>query len=141
MLSLCQQPSAIMDNGFSLSRLDPLEIKRNQIIEVLKRSEPLDSENTTYPYITRQNMVHLCHLYGKHFQHNLPIIHAPTFNMIESPPILLLAIMLVGACYSKGSIPPVEVIKLAMRLLTSIAAEPVSCPSVLIPQDPPANLL
>ena len=136
MLSFYQPSPAVVDNGFSLSRLDPLEAKCNQIIELLKRTGPLDSQNATYPYITRHNMVHLCHLYGRHFQHNLPIIHAPTFDMLKSPPIMLLAIMLVGACYSKGSIPSAEVSKLAMRLLTAIAAEPVSSlSSVLIVQD------
>ena len=142
MLSIYQPLPAFVDNGFSLSRLDPLEAKRNQIIELLKRSAPLDSENVTYSYITRDNIVHLCHLYGKHFQHNLPIIHAPTFDMSKSPPILLLAIMLVGACYSEGSIPPADVTKLAMRLLTAIAAEPVSCiSSALIVQDLLADVL
>jgi Fungal specific transcription factor domain len=142
MISLYQPSSAFMDSGFSLTRLDPLEAKRNQIIELLRRSTPLDSENATYPYITRQNMVHLCHLYGRHFQHNLPIIHAPTFDMLKTPPILLLAVMLVGACYSKGSIPPAEVTKLAMRLLTAIAAEPVISPSsVFIAQGPTADVL
>ena len=125
ILSFYQPSPAYVGNGFSLARLDPLEAKCNQIIELLKRSGTLDSENTTYSYITRHNMVHLCHLYGKHFQHNLPIIHSPTFDMLKSPPILLLAIMLVAACYSKGFIPPAEVTKLAMRLLTAIAAEPV----------------
>lgn len=113
-------------NGFSLARLDPLEAKCTEINELLKRSAPLDSEDVACSYITRHNMVHLCHLYGKHFQHNLPIIHSPTFDMLKSPPILLLAIMLVGACYSEGSIPPAQVTELAMRLLTAIGAEPVS---------------
>lgn len=70
-------------------------------------------------------MTYLCHLYGKHFQSSLPIVHSPTFDMLKSPPILLLAIMLVGACYAKETIPPAQITKLAMRLLTAIGLEPV----------------
>ena len=75
-------------------------------------------------------MVHLCHLYGRHFQYNLPIIHSPTFDILKASPILLFAIMLVGACYSEGSIPQDQVTKLAIRLLTIIEAEPVRLPCI-----------
>lgn len=126
LLSFHQPSHSFLGNGFSLARLDPVEAKCYQIIELLKRSEPIVSEDLAYPYITRYNLVHLCHLYGKYFQRNLPIIHSPTFDVLKSPPILLLAIILVGACYSEGFIPADDVTKLAMRLLTVIADEPVS---------------
>ena len=126
LLSFYQSSCPSIGNGFSLNRLDPLEAKCNELIELLKQSDPLDSEDIPSQFITRRNIVHLCHLYGKHFQHNMPIIHSPTFDILKSPPILLLAIMLVGACYSEGSIPPTQVTKLAMRLLAVIGAEPVS---------------
>ena len=113
-------------DGFSLARLDPIEAKCSEIIDLLKRSDPSDSEEILHSYITRNKMVSLCHLYGKHFQHNMPIIHSPSFDILKSPPILLLAIMLVGACYAEDSIPPPQVTKLAMRLLAAIGAEPAS---------------
>jgi len=124
--SFPQPPSPCTGNGFSLNRLDPLRGKCDDIIELLKRASSHDTDETIYGYITRQNMVHLCHLYGKHFQQNIPFIHAPTFDMTQSPPPLLLAIMLVGACYAPDTIFPSQVVKLARRLLTAIALEPVS---------------
>lgn len=121
------QPSrAFTDDGFSLARLDPIEAKCTEIIDLLKQSDPTDAEEIIYSCITRNNMVRSCHLYGKHFQHNLPIIHSPSFDILKSPPILLLAVMLVGACYADDSIPPAQVTKLAMRLLAAIGAAPAS---------------
>ena len=125
-LPLTQSTRAFTDDGFSLARLDPLEAKCSEITALLKRSEPTASEETIDPYITRDNMVRACHLYGKHFQHNMPIIHSPSFDILTSPPILLLAVILVGACYAEDSIPPAQVPKLAMRLLAAIGAEPAS---------------
>ena len=125
-LPLTQPTRAFTDDGFSLARLDPIEAKCSEIIDLLKRSDPTDSEEIIHPYITRNNMVRSCHLYGKHFQHNLPIIHSPSFDILKSPPILLLAVMLVGACYSEDSIPPAQVTMLAMRLLAVIGSEPAS---------------
>jgi hypothetical protein len=115
-----------ISNGFSMNRLDPLQAKCNDIIELLKQVDPHGTDQSIHAYITRQNLVHLCHLYGKHFQQNLSIIHSPTFDMTKSPPYLLLAIMLVGACYAPDTIPASQVAKLARRLLTAIALEPVS---------------
>ena len=115
----------LTSSGFSLTRLDPLESKCNELIDLLKRADPLNSNKAIYPYISRHNMVHLCHLYGQNFQNNVPIIHSPTFDMVKAPPILLLAIMLVGACYSEDSIPAAQITKLAMQLLTVIGLEPV----------------
>ena len=124
--SFQQMPNPSISNGFSLNRLDPLRRKCDEIIELLRRASSHDADEIIYGYITRQNMVHLCHLYGKHFQQNMSIIHAPTFDMAQSPPTLLLAIMLVGACYTPDTIFPSQVAKLARRLLTAMALDPVS---------------
>ena len=121
-----QPAPAFIADGFSLARLDPIAAKCSQIIDLLKESEVPDSEGSSYVYITRDNLVRTCHHYGKHFQHNLPIIHSPSFNVLESPPILLLAVMLVGSCYTENSIPPAQVTKLAMRLLSVIGSQPAS---------------
>ena len=126
ILPFYQDSHSTIGDGFSLARLDPLEAKCNEIIDLLKRSDPLHSEGISYSYITRHNMLHLCILYGKHFQHNLPIIHSPTFDIAKSPPMLVLAIMLVGACYSEGSISSAQVTELALRLLNLIELQPVS---------------
>ena len=116
-------PHFISNGGFSLLRLDPLRGKRDDIIELLNRANPLDIDQSIYSYITRDNMVHLCHLYGRNFQQNMSIIHAPTFDIAKSDPKL--AVMLVGACYSPDTIPASHVAKLARRLLNAIAVETV----------------
>ena len=77
-------------------------------------------------FITRHNLVFCSELYGKHFQPNIPILHMPTFYLIEASPILLLAVMLVGACYSDKLIPVSLINKLSMRLVVLIANQPVS---------------
>lgn len=55
----------------------------------------------------------------------MSIIHAPTFDITKSDPALSLVVMLVGACYSPDTIPASHVVKLARRLVTAIALEPV----------------
>jgi hypothetical protein len=125
-LPLTTPTRTFTNDGFSLARLDPIEAKCSEIIALLKRLDPTDSEGIVDPYITRNNMVQGCHLYGRHFQRNLPIIHSPSFDILTSPPILLLAVILVGACYDENTIPPTQVTKLAMRLLAAIGAEPVN---------------
>lgn len=127
VFSLFIQPSrAFTGDGFSLARLDPIEVKCNEIIDLLKRSDPSDSGEDICHYITRKNIVYSCYLYGKHFQRNFPIIHSPSFDIVKSPPILLLAVMLVGACYAKDSIRLAQVTKFAIRLPIAIGAEPAS---------------
>ena len=103
--------------------------KCDEIIELLKRADPLNVGSAVYPYISRSNMVHLCHLYGQNFGHNVPIVHSPSFDLVEAPPVLLLAIMLVGACYSPGSIPAAQITKLAIQLLNVISLEQVNVQS------------
>ena len=78
------------------------------------------ANSTVTAFITRHNLVICSELYGKHFQPNVPILHMPTFYLIEASPILLLAVMLVGACYSDKMIPVSLINKLAMRLLVLI---------------------
>ena len=129
--SFQQMATPLNTDNFSLHKLDPLRCKCEEIIEVLKRADAHDADQAIYSYITRDNMVYLCHLYGKHFQQNMSIIHAPTFAIWNSPPTLILAIMLVGACYSPDTIPASQVAKLARKLLTTMALEPVSSPFAL----------
>lgn len=39
-------------------------------------------------------------VYFEHFHEQLPVLHLPTFGPSSSPPLLLAAIICVGACYS-----------------------------------------
>ena len=106
--------------GFLLQQIDPVEAKCLEIRNLLQDSEPFMANSTVTAFITRHNLVICSELYGKHFQPNVPILHMPTFYLIEASPILLLAVMLVGACYSDKMIPVSLINKLAMRLLVLI---------------------
>jgi len=112
--------------GFSVEQIDPVEAKCIEIRTLLHRSEPLVPDDVISTYITRDNLLLCSKLYGDHFQRNLPILHSPTFKLIDTSPILLLAITLVGACYSDGLIPAAYITKLAIRLLILIQNQPVS---------------
>lgn len=111
--------------GFSQDRIDPVESKCCLMREVLLNGEPLGAHKEVKTYVTRENVTLCSELYGKHFQPNVPILHRPTFDLTQTSPILLVAIMLVGACYKEDLIPVYESSKLAMRLLVIIEQQPV----------------
>ena len=115
----------VSEGGFTMSQLDPTEAKCLEIRALLAGSWTSKDEDAL-AYINRSNLVLCVGLYGKRFQPNLPIIHLPTFTLIETSPTLLLALMLVGACCSESSVPRAIIDKLAMRLLFSIGSQAVS---------------
>lgn len=118
--------------GFSVKQIDPVEAKCFEIRELILNGEPIEAHDAINTYITRDNIILCSELYGKHFQPNVPILHRPTFDLTRTSPILLLAIMLVGACYSGGLIPVQHITKLAMRLLALIEQQSVNSPFDII---------
>ena len=110
--------------GFSLHQIDPVGAKCLEIQTLLRNSEAFVSPDIVTRYLTRTNLATCIELYGRHFQPNVPILHMPTFNVAKTSPILLLAMMLVGACYSNKLIPVSHINKLAMQLLTLIEHQP-----------------
>ena len=120
-----QSPKA---SRFSLLQIDPVEAKCIEIQTLLEGSEPLVTQDMIYQCVTHRNLLLFSRLYSKHFQYNFLILHSPSFKLIETPPILLLAIMLIGACYAEKpeSLPSAYVTKLAMRLLVIVENQPVS---------------
>ena len=106
--------------------MDPVEAKCAEIRHLLKGSWPLVTDEMISTYFTRENVVQFCGLYGKAFQRNYSILHAPTFKLTETPPILLLAIVIAGSNCCDGPIPMVDIVKLAMRLLILVQNQPVS---------------
>lgn len=117
--------------GFSLQQIDPVEAKCLEIRNLLQEPEPFVDKTVVAAFITRNNLVLCSELYGKHFQPNVPILHMPTFYLIEASPILLLAVMLVGACYAENLVPVSLINKLAMRLLVLIENQLVSVTLVI----------
>ena len=114
-----------------MHQVDPVEARCLEIRILLQNSEPFVAKDIVTAYITRHNLIRCTELYGKHFQPNVPILHMPTFNLTEASPILLLAIMVVGACYSDDLIPNSHTNKLAMRLLVLIENQPVTSTIIL----------
>ena len=117
--------------GFSTKQVDPVESKCAAIRTLLQGSEPLVTEDMIARYINRETLLVCIQSYGNYFQRNLPILHSPTFELIETSPILLLAIMLVGASYSDDLIRAAHIVKFAMRLLILIENQPVSSSTAL----------
>lgn len=103
--------------GLSIAQLDPVEAKCTEMRELLGDSTKLASKDIIDTYINRSNLVSCTDLYVKYFQPNVPIVHIPTFQVTEASPILLLSMVLVGACYAKDIIPMPIISRLAMRLL------------------------
>ena len=119
-------PLLPISDSFSIAQMDPVEAKCQQIRQLLEDSRPPVSGVIISTCITRRNLLLCSQLYGKHFQRNFPIIHSPSFKLMDASPILALAIMLAGACYSEGLLPLDYVTKLAMQLQVIITTQPVS---------------
>jgi hypothetical protein len=125
---------ASIPEGFDIEQIDPVEAKCNEIRDFLRGSEPLVTKEIIEKCITRENLILFLQSYGKHYNRNFPILHSPTFNMTKTSPRLLLAMYIVGACYSEGIIPQNYMFKLAMHLLINIKNQPVSLELRLIPK-------
>lgn len=110
--------------GYSIEQVDPLEAKCAVIRSLLQDSEPLVTKDMISANITRDKLLLCVQLYGKLFQRNYPILHSPTFSLADTSPVLLLAMMLTGACYSEV-ISNDHVIKFCMSLLILIEKMPV----------------
>jgi hypothetical protein len=110
-------------NGLLTAQIDPVEAKCANIRAIIGAFGTNDS---LLSYFTRANLVLLVELYSQYYQPNIPIVHEPTFRLIHESPVLLLAMMLVGACYSpENTIPSTTVTKLSVMLLGWIDSQPV----------------
>lgn len=76
-------------------------------------------------HMTRAKILASHKLFLLHFQQSLPLLHAPTYTFVETPTILSLVMMLVGASYSSNIIPAELGSKLAMHLQMLIDASSV----------------
>ena len=114
--------------GYSIEQTDPVEAKCAAVRSLLQNSEPLVTKDMISANITRDKLLLCIQLYGKLFQRNYPILHSPTFTLVDTSPILLLAMMLTGACYS-DVISNEHIVKFCMSLLILIEKLPVRQPS------------
>lgn len=84
----------------SLEQPDPLQAKCGAIQTLLQGPGPELPENVVTRSINRENLLQALQLFSRNFQHHIPILHAPTFNLATASPLLVLAMFTVGACYT-----------------------------------------
>ena len=114
--------------AFNLRQLDPVEAKCIEIRDLLSETETLVQIDEISTYITRHNVLLCAQLFGTHLSRSVPILHPSTFMLTEAPPILALAIILAGSCYSKNVIAANCITKFAMSLLILIERQKVRLP-------------
>ena len=111
--------------GLQLQQVDSVEGKCIEIRNLLASSQTGLDHSSMSKYITRDRLVNCIQLYARHFQSVEPIIHLPTFDLTKTAPVLLAAMMLVGACYSNSEIPAAIVVQCAIHLLIAMDNAPV----------------
>ncbi|KAF5231472.1 hypothetical protein FANTH_13384 [Fusarium anthophilum] len=92
----------------SLEQLDPLQAKCGAIQALLQAPGPELPEDV----VTRN------------FQHHIPILHAPTFNLATASPLLVLAMFTAGACYTDIVRPAKYISAMAIRALANVEQHP-----------------
>lgn len=119
-----EQPSS---TGLQLQQIDSVEAKCVDIRGYLTSSKTGIDPTAISKYTTRDCLVDSIRTYAQTYQSIQPIIHMPTFDLTKTSPELLLAMMLVGACYSDSdtTIPPAIVIQGAIHVLLLIESASV----------------
>ena len=100
-----------------LREVDRVEAKCAEIQSYIRGSKTGVDLAVLSNYITRDRLVDCVELYTKGYQSVQPILHLPTFDLTKTPPDLLGAMMLVGACYSSTLIPATVVVQGAIHML------------------------
>lgn len=80
-----------------LVKVDPLEHHRQTIINYLTRNPSLRSR--TIFLLDRNRFPWLLKIYFTRHHRHTPIIHLPTFNVVDCPTSLMWAVALIGASY------------------------------------------
>ncbi|KAK6384908.1 hypothetical protein LTS17_002471 [Exophiala oligosperma] len=110
--------------GFSLEQSDPVEAQCTLVRDLLQKCGPKYLESAA-ALSTRETFVQSHKLYGAHFQYHYPLIHVPTHSVADCPPVLLSAMVLTGALYSKATVPASHISGIVLRLLLVILNDPV----------------
>lgn len=75
--------------------------------------------------INRDSLLQALQLFGRNFQRHIPFLHAPTFDLTTSSPILVLAMFVAGACYTDLVRPAKYLYSMARRVLVHIERQQV----------------
>ncbi|KAI1628946.1 fungal-specific transcription factor domain-containing protein [Exophiala viscosa] len=112
------QPNRMMNNGYNLQTLPPSQprrimptmddVSRNQILDLLVAARPKTPEGSEisrdHPLLTLSSMQNYLDLFFSRFNVAYPLLHQPTFDPSQTEPLLLLAVLLLGATYSEKAI-------------------------------------
>lgn len=112
-------------NCLSLEQLDPLQAKCSEIQALLQGPGPAVPENVVGMATDRDNLLKALQLFGRNFQNHVPLLHATTFNLSTAPPVLVLAMFVVGACYADIVRPASYIFPMVMRVLIHIEQQQV----------------
>lgn len=112
--------------GLQLRQIDSVEAKCIEIQSYIGAFQTGIDHTILSKYLTRDRLVDCVQLYAKCFQSIHPILHLPTFELTKTPPDLLAAMMLVGACYSSNVIPPAIIVQGAIHMLLVLECSTVS---------------
>ena len=82
-------------------------------------------------YITPENLLLFFQRFRQQYRRTWVFLHDLSFELTRCPPILSLAIMVVGGCYSPDRIPIEDVVSLAILVMRLIENQPVSLSSPL----------
>lgn len=114
-------------------KLDHISGERDQVAcKIMEMSKALQTspqgliDAEVLQHMTRAKILASHELFRIHFQQSLPLLHAPTYSFVETPTILSLVMMLVGASYSSNIIPAQLGPNLAMHLQMLIDDSSVS---------------
>jgi hypothetical protein len=125
--SVPKEPVWNFTEGLHLQQIDSVEAKCVEIRSYIGGFKTGIDHTILFKYITRDRLVDCVQLYAKFFQSIQPILHLPTFELTKTPPDLLAAMMLVGACYSSSNvIPPTVVVQGAIHMLLVLEGSSVS---------------
>ncbi|KAK5198791.1 hypothetical protein LTR99_007725 [Exophiala xenobiotica] len=84
------------------------EVSRNQILDLLVAARPKTPEGTEisrdHPLLSISSMQNYLDLFFSRFNVAYPLLHQATFDPSETEPLLLLAVLLLGATYSEKAI-------------------------------------
>lgn len=80
------------------ARLDPLESHRQIIVRHLNK-QPGSVQQAHRPWLDRDQFPLLIKTYFVRHHRHTPIVHLPTFNVVDSPTFLVFAMALIAASY------------------------------------------
>lgn len=112
------QPNRMLNNAFNMQTLPPSqprrsmptmdEVSRRQILDLLVSARPKTPEGSEisrdHHLLSLSSMQNYLDLFFSRFNVAYPLLHQATFDPSQTEPLLLLAVLLLGATYSEKAI-------------------------------------